>query len=549
MKKYLRIIPISVLFMIVLIPLASMNAWRIWGTVLPSGDCEIQVYWKSRSDLDKRDYRITQDIDLLELDEFIVWFRFEKVDKINFTVQLYDYSVQTRTKIDPETNETYTTQIKIYDILKKSKDFSVSRGDNINDKRFAEIYIDRENFPALKSTNVTQLIQVICQGFIIEFYHKTDPSLVEVIKRAGEWNTELIGTAFVSMAIIMCFVMFAVQIKRKVGRAPSPPHWFYFVLLAGALVLIYVAFMGLQGEPTEMIERSFTMIPWFVIPTAFGCYLVFYLLDRFSADLRTYFFLTIKLKENRLRIGPYILYGYRRKGKLEMTIDPESWFETVKKLFVGGFKPPDEVVNPTVRVDSDNPVEFQDIFPVAVCNIQPTAIKKHKPGWKTCGFAIGAFMFMFLPLMVGTVSFLTAILTSSLFIVSLIVIVIDSTSITNPSIKIDPLDHRSQVAVITDARAVDSIAGTLRETLKNWAKDRSKVSADSVKYVKYALKEYEDAYKGIGKDIEIELDEETVKDIKEVLKTLKWNKSKKIVDELEAKLKKKDTETPMPMPD
>jgi len=384
---------------------------------------------------------------------------------------------------------------------------------------------------------------------IIEFYHLTNPAEIEITKRAKEWNMELMGAIGLSLMMIMGFTVIAVQIRRKVGRAPSPPKWYFWPFLGGFFFLIYVAFMLLQGLTMETIMRDIIMIPWILIPATFGVYLVFYLLDKFSADLESFFFLTIRLVGNKLRVGPYELYGYRRKKKLELTIDPDSWYETIKKLFTGGFKPPDEVVNPTVRVDSDNPDEFPNVFTVAECNIRPTKIKKHKPGWKTGVFAIGAFMFMVLPFLMETASFMTAILTSSLFIVSLIVIVINSISITNPSIKIDPLEHRSQVAVITDARAVDSIARTLRETLKSWAKDTSKVSADSIQYVKYALKEYEEAYKGIDEDPEIVLDEETIKIIKDIKKTLRWSKSKKIIEELEGKLKKKDSTTPMPMPE
>ena len=533
--------------MIVLIPFSSLNAWRIWGQTLPSGNAEIQVYWYS--EINEIDFRIPQDLDLLELDEFSVWFRFEKVDQINFTVQIYDYSVYTHTKIDPVTNDTYTTQTQIYNILKDSKEFSAKRAQGVNDRRFADIKIDQDNFPVLRSTNVTQLVQVIVQGYIIEFYHRTNPAEIEITKKAKEWNMEIMGAVGISIMIIMGFVFIAVQIRLKVGRAPSPPKWYFWPFVFGMFFLVYVGFMLLQGLTMETIMRDIIMIPWILIPATFGVYLVFFLLDKFSADLESFFFLTIKLVENKLRVGPYELYGYRRKKKLELTIDPDSWYETVKKLFTGGFKPPDEVINPTVRVDSDNPIEFPNIFPVETCDIQPAKIRKHKCGWKTGVFVIGAFMFMVLPFLVGSASFMTAILTTSLFITSLVVLCINSISVTNPSIKIGPLTHRSQVGVITDARAVDSIAGTLRETLKNWAKDRSKVSADSIKYVKHALQEYEDAYKGIGKDLEVEFDEETIKTIKDVQKTLKWNKSKKIIEDLQAKHKINKGEEPMPMPD
>lgn len=548
MKKYLRLFPVCALLLMVFIPLSSLNAWKIWGQELPSGDAEIQVFWYSN--INKRDFRIPQDLDLLELDEFSVYFRFEKVNTINFTVQLYDFSLVQRTSVDPETNKTEVSWTKNYDILRDSREFSANRSQGTQDRRFAVIEITRENFPALKSSNVTQLVQVVCQGYFIEFYHLTNPAEIEIIKKAKEWNMEVIGAVGLSLMMVMGFAVIAVQIRRKLGRAPSPPKWYFWPFLGGFFLLVYTAFLLMQGLTMEMISRSFIMIPWILLPAVFGVYFVFFLLDKFSADLDVYFFLTIKLVGNKLRIGPHELYGYRRKNKLELTIDPDSWYETIKKLFTGGFKPPDEVVNPTIRVDSDNPEEFPHVFPVAECKIQKSDIKKHKPGWKTGVFVIGAFMFMVFPLLLESASLMTALLTIGLFLVSLIVLVINSVTIVNPSIKIDPLVHRSQVAVITEARAVESIAGTLRETLKSWAKDRSKVSADSIKYVKHALKEYEEAYKGIDKDLEIELDEETIKVIKDIQKTLKWSKSKKLVEELEKKLKEKTgAETPMPMPE
>lgn len=546
-RRYLRLLPVLFLFLVVLIPLSPSNGWKIWGQELPDGSGEIQVFWYSQ--VNKQDFRIPQDINLLELDEFTVWFRFTSVDSINFTVQIYDYSVYTRTKIDPENNETYTTQVQIYDILKDSKTFNVSRGQGVNDRRFGVAEINQDNIPSIRSTNVTQLVQLICKGMIIEFYHRTNPAEIEITKRAKEWNMELTGAIMISLIMIMGFIVVAVHIRRRLGRAPKPPKWYFWPFLAGFFFLIYVAFMLLQGLTMEIIMRDIIMIPWVLIPATFGVYLVFYLLDKFSSELESYFFLTIKMIENKLRIGPYELYGYRRKGKLELTIEPDSWSETIKKLFTGGFRLPDEVVNPAVRIDSDNPSEFPHVFAVESCDIQPAKIKRHNPSLKVAAFTIGSFVFMILPFLVDSASLMTAILTSILFIASLMVLVVNSITFTVPSLKITPLTHRSQVGVITDARAIDSIKNTLQEVLKNWGKERAQMSADSLKYIKYALTEYESTYKGIDtKELDLELDEETIKTIKDIKKTLKWGKSKKIIKELEDKIKDKDSE-PYPMPE
>ena len=90
-RRYLRLLPILLICMMMFIPLAPSNAWKIWGQEIPSGDIEIQIFWYS--EINKKDFRIPQDLDLLELDSFCIWMRFEKVDEINFSVQIYDYSV------------------------------------------------------------------------------------------------------------------------------------------------------------------------------------------------------------------------------------------------------------------------------------------------------------------------------------------------------------------------------------------------------------------------------------------------------------------------
>ena len=196
------------LLVVVFLNVQIVNSWKVWGMVLPSGS-EIQVYWYSK--IGEKDYRIPQDLEVLELDEFTVWFRFSQTNEINFTVQLYSSNVYERIKIDPDTNETYTTNVKVYD-----KD-----GDLIREISLGKEYVKPKEIKIFRGFLPTKGLSLENYTVYTVIDYKTDTaegsSVIKIAPPTGlaiKFDEEVF-TPLLFIIIIVIFVI-SIIIYRKV---------------------------------------------------------------------------------------------------------------------------------------------------------------------------------------------------------------------------------------------------------------------------------------------------------------------------------------------
>lgn len=541
---------------ITLISLFCLNihfstSWEVWGQELPSGN-EIQIFWYSR--ISDKDFRIPQDLEIVEIDEFSVWFRFtnRSQSSINFSVQVWDFSLAEKTQIDPETNESFRSIVRIYDKLVVEKSFLTLAGENVGDTRFGVEEINAKVLPEFKSTNQTQLVQVVVEGIVIEFHHLTNPAEIEVIKTRSAWNIELIMFLISSICIIMFFVLLAVGIHYRAGYSPSPPAWYFYPFVLMGAFFIMVMFVLLQGLPIEVFIRNVSVMPPYYISITFGVWLTFYLIHKFKSHLEPYLIFGIRTVNNKLRISPHVLKVYRRKNKQEAVVEEEDWSEFVRRLFVGGIKLPDPIVNPIITILSDNVDDFPQIRAVSSVFKKVSKFSAHFPKHAkyTVSFFILTILMIFLPLMLNMASPVSSGFTLILFGASIFALVIDSITITPPILEISPLQHKSEVEMLVTARAVQSAIETMKEMAKQWAEDRAQASQDSVAFLTEALTMFNKAYTGkIDLDEKSDLETKDIEDLKELSKVLKWEQVKELFKklEIESVKKKKDMAT-LPIP-
>ncbi len=537
-NRRLSKILICVLFLVNLIPLVSILSYKPWGYETEDGS-EIQVYWES--EVQEKDYRIPQDMDLLETDKFYVWIRstvFANDSADNFTVRLFGYRIETIEYWDSRLNATRTRQEKVFDVFKDEITLEVEAEDSPyewSDERFGIIVVNQETFPSFKNTNQTERVQVIFHERIFEFDHWTNIAEIEVTKTHGQFNVELMWWIGWSIIIIFVFIFFAYLISKKAGLAPPPPSWYFWPMLASVVVGMMVIFVLMIGLPIEVVGRTMSILPPLWIPILAGIWLDFYLPNRFSGKVRPYIFLEVD-GDTQVIVGIWPLWGYFKGEQLEFVKDKTSYKEFGKRLLVGGFPQPDWIFNPKVPIKSKNK-ELPHIFGIKSYEEHQAKFEKREKWWIGLICLILLSLMALTPLFTGTASIPTGIASILLFLLAGGIFVITAIRLTSPRLEVEQILHQSEITVLTNIQAVKAMKEFAKKTLDEHMKFVAESEKGYFDRLKAAVKRYADSYRGETKKSESMMKEKLEK-LKLLEDVVEWERSKKLIEKSKEKSKK-----------
>lgn len=537
-RKFVSFSVLLSLFLFNFIPLVIVSSYKPWGKETYNGS-EIQVYWESK--VQEKDYRIPQDLDVLETDEFKIWIRsiYFPMRADNVTIQLFDYHIVEITYFDPTINATRTKQDRVYDIFKDEITLEIESGDSPyewSDSRFGIISVNRETFPSFKNVNRTERVRVIFNEVEIEFDHWTNIAEVEITKTYGQFNTEHTFWLGIGIFILLVFIFIAGLIHRRAGVSPPPPSWYFWpMFLSFGVGLILLAFL-LMGLPIESFTRFMSILPPVWIAFLVGIWLDFELPKRFSGKVEPYVFLEVDGDGTKTLVSIWALWGYFRGNKLEFIKNKNSYWEFGKRLLKGGCPAPDWIFKPKVPLTSKNK-ELPHVFGVTSFVQTPSSFKRDFKWYNVLISVVILPLIAIFPLLSGVANFSTGIAGLFILFIAVCYFVFTSIQLTSPSLEANQILHPSELTVLTNIHAISAMKVFVNETLQKhieFVKDSEKTFFSRLKE---SIKRYRDAFTGKMKPLVIKEDFVKEKDerMKQLLDVIEWSKSKGLLEKLDDK--------------
>ena len=533
-KKMISVIILALTFLVLFNQANSQSlAWKPWGIVTQDGS-EIQPFWFSK--VEQKDYRIPQDIDLLQADDFEIYIRsnlFSQGKKDSVTIQLFAGVTELEYYVDLD-NITHSRQVVRYDVLLAEKTFdNLTGGQNeFNDDRIAIVKINRETFPEFIQANATERIQIVFHEMIICFDHLTNIADIEVTKTYGRWNMEL--TAFIALSFIFFIlpaIFGSVALHKKVGVMNDPPAWYVWLLFFMLIMMLFVISVLLAGMPLESLSKFMITIPPFWLPLLISIWLIFWLTPKFQRSLEKCIFLTVRIVNDKLKIGIFPMLSYYRHSKLELVKKKNDWKHTFVRFLKGGNVVDMSIITPKVPTESENK-EIQRVIACSNFKYEDAKIEFKKPTLMII-LPFLSLMYLLFSVLIIELDFFIVFVLVIILVINLVIILFMCLDIQKPVIETKESDHRSETAVIADIRAVKNIKKSLKELSVKYAEDMAEMSKNSVEMLGEGLEAFDRAYNGLEeKEIEIDLtDEKLVEKLENIdifKKVLEWQKSKQL---------------------
>jgi hypothetical protein len=449
---------------IVLLKVTTVESFVPWGIPADDGS-SIQPFITSKTT--RQDFRIPQDMGNRESkpltqDYFWVYLDWDGSQTVReFILQLY-HKVEIEIIVGDESKT--ITDWEVY----AEVTVEIVRGYNEwQDMRFGLKKIDNNVFSDLTKADRVEKVVLLYRNLELEFYHKTSEAEVEQTKTLQQWNIEawiLIGWTFFLSLIAGAS---SKSILRKATYVPDLPPFYFWLLVALLLLSSTVIFLLISGENLDDIMRIVVLIPAPVLSVLFSLYFAFWLAAKFRPErLREMAFITIDMPkladvlegrrqltdENELITDIDVLEGYiNDNGDLEFINDPQNWWETIRRVKMGGIKFDIKKLGKRIRIRQRRK-NYDDIIYCEHFEKQEVSAKI-KDG---ALFSISSFIILLgivtwiVPLIFGFANIIFSILGSVFLFSGILLFVWENVLITSPIITVVPITKREAVAIIRD---------------------------------------------------------------------------------------------------
>lgn len=451
-------------FTIVLTNIYSAGSFEPWGIVADDGSA-IQPFITSKTT--GRDYKIPQDQNTLDTDNFWLYLEWRgSQSQREFIMQIYEE--KEREIIIGGESETE----KFWEV-RAEKIIVMVKGVNVwTDSRFGLKLIDNIEMLEFGEAAVKEKIVILYRDLEIEFFHKTSYAEIEQTKTIQTWNIEAIILSL--WTIFLGFVAGGSSkfILDKATYVPDLPHWSIWILIFLFVVIATILFFLVSGYNLDEVMRVFILIPAPVVSIFFAVYFAFWLAARFRPSrLREFLFIILdiptlddiksgkrKLRdENELPVDAEIMEGYINKsGSIELIDDPNSYWETIRRVKLGGIKFNLKKYGKRIRVRQKRKL-FDDIIFCEKFEKQDLSVKvKSGALWSLSSviIIIGIFTWIF-PLFLSFATITTSILGTLFIVIGCLYFIWENIDISAPVVNVTPITDRSAIAIIKDRLSLD----------------------------------------------------------------------------------------------
>lgn len=530
------------------------DAFAPWGVVADDGSA-IQPFITSKTL--NRDYRIPQDEDTLDIDYFYVYLEWRGAStNREFILQLYERKEREIIVSGETTKEDY------WDLYAETIVLMIKGGNEWNDPRFALKKIDNSVLSDFKKSERKEKIVILYRDLELTFYHKTSWAEIEQTKTLMQWNIEALILAIWTIFIGFVAGGASKVILNKATYVPDLPHWSIWILLFLLIFVAALVFFLISGYNLDEIFRVIILVPAPLVSVCFGLYFAFWLAAKFRPEkLREFLFIILDLPtledvrtgkrrlkdEHELPVDAITVDGFvNKKGEIELVDDPNSYWETIRRMKMGGIKFNMKKLGRRIRVKQKWKT-FDDIIFCDDFQKQELEVGIRSGALYSLSsvlILIGIFCWV-VPVIMGIAGITTGILGAIFLTIGLLFFVWENLDITAPIINVSPITNREAIMIIRDKLTLDmkdeEIADLELDLFKEKANLAKKTRAQTMK----ALEEIEDATMPLKELAEGEFDiEDLPEPIKKIVKswTEKWEKEgigemKEIVSEPETEEK------------
>lgn len=528
---------------ILLNPVTVAHAFVPWG-IVADDESVIQPFITSRST--GKDFRIPQDQDMLDIDYFYVYLEWRGSSTTReFIIQILEEKEREIIVGDRVTTETYW---EIYD----EKIVQMIKGSNEwNDPRFALKTIDNNVISGLKKSDSKEKIRILYRDLEIEFFHRTSYAEIEQTKTAQQWNTEAIILALWTIFLGFLSGIASKWILNKATYVPDLPHWSLWVLIFLVIVISTILFFLIAGYNPDEVMRVIVLIPAPVVSIFFSVYFAFWLASKFRPKkLLEILFIILDIPsldevksgertlkdERELPVDAEIMDGFiNENGEIELVNDPDSYWETVRRLKMGGIKFNVKKLGKRIRI-KQKLKNFDDIIFCEKFEKNDLEVKVKDGALYSVSSVIllvGIFTWL-LPLFIGMASIITSILGTCFLLSGGLFFFWENVDISAPIVNITPITDRDAVAIIRDRLSLDMKNEEIADLEMDLYKEKTKISKRARDQTMKALELMEDAVLPINELAEsddVDLDD-LPEPIKKVFKgwVEDWSKDKDLVE-------------------
>lgn len=518
------------------------EAFVPWGLVADD-ESVIQPFIVSRTT--GKDWRIPQDESSLDLDYFWIYLEWRgSQTSRQFIFQLHEKKEREIIVGEQIVKEEY------WDIYAEMI-VSLYKGSNEwNDPRFALARMDNSILPEFQKSSSTEKVVLLYRDLIIEFYHKTSYAEIEQTKTIMQWNMESI--MLVAWVVFLAFVAGGSSklILDKATYVPDLPHWSIWILMFLLLFISALVFLLISGYNMDEVFRVIVLVPAPLIAVFFALYLAFWLASKFRpARLREFLFLILDLPtleqvrtgqrslrdEHELPVDAITMEGYVTKnGDFELIDDPQSYWETLRRIKTGGIKFSLGKLGKRIRVRQKWKT-FDDIIFCESFEKKNLDVKmKDGALWSLSSviILIGIFCWIF-PIFFDIAGIASGILGAIFLTFGSFLFIWENIDISPPLVNVKPITNRSAIEIIRDKLSLDMKDEEISELELDLYKEKANLAKKARSQTLKALEEVEEAVLPLKEISEGEIDiEDLPEGLKKIVKTWteKWSQEKGLGD-------------------
>lgn len=498
---------------------SEVYAFDPWGIVADDGSA-IQPFVTSRTT--GKDYRIPQDKSSLDVDSFHIYLEWRGSQTTReFILQLQEEKEREIIVGDQIVKEDF------WDVYAETVVSLIKGSNQWNDPRFALKLIDKSILPELQKSEQKEKIVILYRDLKLEFYHKTSYAEIEQTKTTMEWNMEAI--MLVLWTVFLGFVAGACSklILDKATYVPDLPHWSIWILMFLVVFISGLVFLLISGYDLDEVFRVIVLVPAPLVAVFFGFYLAFWLASKFRpSKLREFLFLILdfptleevrtgkrKLRdEHELPVDAVTMDGYINKdGEVELVNDPQSYWETIRRIKLGGIKFNLKKFGKRIRIRQKRKT-FDDIIFCEDFKKEELNVKvKDGALWSLSSviLLIGVFCWIF-PLLFGIAGIATGILGAVFIGFGMVYFLWENVDISSPNITATPITDRSAITIIRDKLTLDLKNEEIEQLELDLYEEKANLSKKSRAMTMKALEAIEDALLPLKEIAESELDLEEI---------------------------------------
>ncbi len=483
-------------------PITVGQSFVPWGKVA-NDESVIQPFITSRST--GQDFRIPQDMTTLDIDYFYVYLEWRGSNTYReFIVQLLEQK-------EREIIVGSQTSFEIYWEIYEETIVQVIKGSNEwNDPRFALVKVDNNLVSGLQKSDGKEKIRILYRDIEIEFFHLTSYAEVEQTKTVQQWNMEAIVLALWTIFLGFLAGIASRWILNKATYVPDLPHWSLWMLLFLIIAITAILFFLIAGYNLDEVLRVIILVPAPLVSVFFAIYFAFWLASKFRPKkLLEILFIILdtptldqvksgerSLKgERELPVDGVIMEGYlTESGEIELVNDPDSYWETIRRLKMGGIKFSIKKLGKRIRV-KQKLRNYDDIIFCEKFDKNDIEVKVKDGSLYSISsiiIIVGVFTWI-LPLFLSMASLITSILGTSFLLVGTLLFFWENVDISAPIVEVVPITDRDAVTIIRDRFSLDIKNNEIAELEMDLYEEKTTISKRAREQTMKALELLEDA--------------------------------------------------------